>query len=143
MALGKSKADLAAEYAFSFLLAIFKTTHFRITIPINGCSSFIYTKAWKHESESVKNINLDADVFVISSRALMIAQISAEKIDAESGNLVENLVSPNSHLVIRLYKQECNNGTCLEFLNVAGICLIFFQMHQIQHNLRWFDTRRW
>ena len=37
-------------------------------------------------------MNLDADASLISSRALMIAQISAVKIDAESGNLVENSV---------------------------------------------------
>ena len=52
----QSKADLAAESAFSLplmpvwlgtqqktmsFLAIFKKTHFRITIPIRGCSSFI------------------------------------------------------------------------------------------------------
>ena len=77
---GKSKTDLAAESAFSlplmptwlctqhkimFLLAIFKKTHFRIAIPIKGCSSFsfIYNRAWRHESESVKIINLDADAF--------------------------------------------------------------------------------
>ena len=75
------------------LLAIFKKTHFRITIPIKGCFSFIYSKAWRHESESVKNMNFDADALFISSRALMIAQISAVKIDAESGNVMENLVS--------------------------------------------------
>ena len=38
-------------------------------------------------------MNLYADAFFISSRALMIAQISAVKIDAESGNLMENSVS--------------------------------------------------
>ena len=38
-------------------------------------------------------MNLDADAFFISSTALMIAQISAVKIDAESGNLMENSVS--------------------------------------------------
>ena len=87
---GKSKVDLAAESAFSLplmptwlgtqhkimsLLAIFKKTHIRITIPIKGCSSFVYNKAWRHESESEKIINLDAGAFSISSRALMIAQI--------------------------------------------------------------------
>ena len=71
------------------LLAIFKKTHFRITIPIKGCSSFIYNKAWRHERESVKIMNLDADAFLIFSRALMIAQISAVKIDAELSNLTE------------------------------------------------------
>ena len=55
---------------------IFKKTHFRITIPIKGCSSSIFSRAWRHESESVKIINLDADAFLISSRALMIAKIS-------------------------------------------------------------------
>ena len=74
-------ADLVAESAFSlplmptwlgiqhkimFFLAIFKKTQFRITIPIKVCSSFIYNKAWRHESESVKIINLDADAFLIS-----------------------------------------------------------------------------
>ena len=58
------------------LLAIFNNTHFRITVPVKGCSSFIYNKAWRHESESLKIMNLDADVFLISSRALKIAQIS-------------------------------------------------------------------
>ena len=75
------------------LLAIFKKTHFRIAIPIRGRSTFIYNTAWRHESESVKNINLDAVAFLISSIAVMIAQISAVKIDAESGNLMDNLVS--------------------------------------------------
>ena len=37
-------------------------------------------------------MNLDADVFLISSRALMIAHISAVKIDAELGNLMDNSV---------------------------------------------------
>ena len=108
MARGKSKSDLAAESAFSLplmptwlgtqqkrmsLLAIFKKTHFCIAIPIKGCSSFIYNRAWRHESEYVKIINLDADAFLIFSRALMIGQISAVKIDAESGNLMENVES--------------------------------------------------
>ena len=65
------------------LLPIFKNSHFRIIIPIKGCSSFIYNKAWRHESESVKIMNLDADWFFVSSKGLMIAQISAVKIDAE------------------------------------------------------------
>ena len=52
----------------------------------------------------------------------MFAQISAVKIDAESGNLMEN-----SHPVIRLYKQECNHCTCLEFpRNVVGILIHLF-----------------
>ena len=38
-------------------------------------------------------MNLDADAFFISSRALMIAQILAVKIGDESGNLMENSVS--------------------------------------------------
>ena len=59
------------------LLATFKRTLFRITIPIKGCSSFIYCKAWRHESEPVKIIYLDATESLICSRALMIAQISA------------------------------------------------------------------
>ena len=59
-----------------------KKTHFRITIPI------IYNKAWRHESESVKIMNLDADAFLISSKFL-----SAVKIDAESDNLMDMLVS--------------------------------------------------
>ena len=36
------------------LLASVKGKLFRITIPDRGCSSFIYCKAWIHESESVK-----------------------------------------------------------------------------------------
>ena len=38
-------------------------------------------------------MNLDADAFFISSRASMVAQISAVKIDAESGNLMDNSAS--------------------------------------------------
>ena len=68
---GNSKADLAAESAFSLplmpvwlgtiqktmsFLAIFKTTHFRITIPIRGCSHDVKLG---HESESVKTMYLD------------------------------------------------------------------------------------
>ena len=37
--------------------------HFRITIPIMGCSSFIHCKAWRHERESVKTMYLDAAEF--------------------------------------------------------------------------------
>ena len=65
-------------------LAKFKKSHFRITIPIKGCSSFIDCKARRHESESVKTMYLDATEYFISSRALMIAQISAVKMDVES-----------------------------------------------------------
>ena len=36
------------------LLAKFKKTRFGITIPIKVCSSIIYCKAWKHESECKK-----------------------------------------------------------------------------------------
>ena len=61
------------------VFAKFKKTHFRITIPINGCSSFIDCNAWRHESESVKTMYLDATEYFISSRALMFAQISAVK----------------------------------------------------------------
>ena len=64
------------------LLAIFKKTHFRIAIPIKGCYNFMYNRAWRHESESVKIINLDSDAVLISSRAVMIAHITAVKIDA-------------------------------------------------------------
>ena len=53
----------------------------------------MYNKAWRHDRESVNIMNLDADAFLISSTALMIAQISAVKIDAESGNLMENVES--------------------------------------------------
>ena len=73
------------------LFAIFKKTHFSITIPINGCSSLRYNKAWRHKSECVKIINLDA--FLISYRALMYAQISAVKIDAELDNIMKHSVS--------------------------------------------------
>ena len=75
LARGKSKADLAAKSAFwlplmpvwlgtqpktMYFWAIFKKTHFRITISMRGCSSFIWCKAWRHESESVKAMYLDA-----------------------------------------------------------------------------------
>ena len=56
---------------------------------IKGCSSFIDCKAWRHKSESVKTMYLDATEYLICSRALMIAQISAVKLDAESDNLME------------------------------------------------------
>ena len=79
------------------LFAIFKKTHFRITIPFKGCSSFTYKKAWRHEIES-KTFYLDADAFLISTRALMVAQISGVKIDAESSNLMENTVSDGKNV---------------------------------------------
>ena len=67
--------------------------------------------------------------FLISSRALMITV----KIDAKSGNLMENsllngkTVAQNSHPVICLYIQEYNHGTCLKFpRNVAGILMHLF-----------------
>ena len=49
----------------------------------------MWCKAWRHESESVKTIYLDALEILIWSRALMIAQTSAVNTDAESGNLME------------------------------------------------------
>ena len=49
------------------LLAKFKQTRIRIAIPIKGCSSFIDCKAWRHESESVKTMYLDATEILISS----------------------------------------------------------------------------
>ena len=72
-----------------FLLAKFKKTHFRITIPIKGCSRFIYCKTWIYEIESVKRIYFDATESLICSKALMIVQISAVHMDAESGYLME------------------------------------------------------
>ena len=80
---------LGTQHKIMSLLAIFKKTHFCITIPINGYSSYINCKAWRHESESVKTMYLDATEYFISSRALTIAQISTVKMDAESGNLME------------------------------------------------------
>ena len=65
------------------LLVIFKKTHFRNISPIKGCSSFIYYKAWRHESESVKIIYLDAIESLICSRTLMIVHISGVNMDAE------------------------------------------------------------
>ena len=53
-------------------------------IPIKGCSNFIYCKAWRHESEYIKIIYLDATESLICSRALMIAQISAVNMDADT-----------------------------------------------------------
>ena len=53
----------------------------------------MYVYMYVHESESVKITNLDADAFLIYSRHLTNAQISAVKIDAESGNFMVNLVS--------------------------------------------------
>ena len=75
------------------LLATFKNTHFRITIPIKGCSSFICCKAWRHDSESVKIIYLDATESLIYTRVLMIAQTSDVNMDAGSANLMKITVS--------------------------------------------------
>ena len=109
-------------------LAIFKKTHFRITIPIRGCSSFMWCKAWRHESEYVKTMYLDAVEILICSRALMIAQISAVNTDAESGNLMEPQ-SQHFHPVNHLYKQECDHGTCLVFpWKAAGILMHLFDL---------------
>ena len=47
-------------------------------------------KGWKHESESVKTMYLDATELFFFCRVLMIAQISAVNMD--SGNLVEIMV---------------------------------------------------
>ena len=65
---------------------------------------------------------LDATEFSISSRALMIAQISVVYMDAESGNLKEIMVfdgktsaSQRTPILWSVYKQECNHSTCLEF----------------------------
>ena len=80
---------------------------------------------------------MDVDAFLISSRALIITQISAVKIDAESGNLMEHSVSDgkNSHPVIRLYKQECNHGTCLKLpRKVAGILIHLFDLFSFAPN---------
>ena len=46
-------------------------------------------KVWRHESESVNIIYLDATESLICSRALMFAQTSALNMDAESGHLME------------------------------------------------------
>ena len=46
-----------------------------------------------HERGSVKIINLDANESLICFRALMIAQISAVKMDAESDYFMEIMVS--------------------------------------------------
>ena len=74
------------------LLAKFKTTQFHITIQIKGCSSLIYCKAWRYEIESVKTMSFDEDAFLISSRALMVAQVSAVNTDAKLDNLIEIMV---------------------------------------------------
>ena len=66
---------------------------------------------------------MDETVSLISSRALIIAQISAVNMDAEPSNVMEITVCDGNtvaqatelHPVIRLYRQECNHGTCLEF----------------------------
>ena len=51
-------------------------------------------------------MNLDADAFLISSRALMIAQITAVKIDAESYNRTENSVSIILYYIILRYDRK-------------------------------------
>ena len=76
-----------------FFGKLLKKTHFRITIPIRGCSSIIWHKAGRHESESVKTMYLEAIEYLICSRVLTIAQTSALNTDAESGNIMEITVS--------------------------------------------------
>ena len=71
------------QHKIMSLLSNFLNTHFRITIPIKGSSCFIHCKAWRHESESVKTMYLDATDILISYRALMVAQISAVNMEAE------------------------------------------------------------
>ena len=56
---------LSTQQKIMSFLAIFKKTHFRITIP--------YCKVCRHKSEFVKTIYLDATKCIISSRALMVA----------------------------------------------------------------------
>ena len=71
---------------------------------------------------NVKTMYLDA-IFLICSRALMLAQTSAVNMDAESGNLMEITVFDGKTVahatefpyLIHLYKQECDHGTCLVF----------------------------
>ena len=52
---------------------------------------------------------------------LMIARISAVKMDAESGNLIDitvfdaKTVAQATEFPSRVYKQECDHGTCLVF----------------------------
>ena len=70
-----------------------KMSHFRITIPIKGCSSFMHCKAWRHVCESVDIIYLDATESLICLRDLIIAHTSAVCMDVESGNLMESMVS--------------------------------------------------
>ena len=48
---------LGTQQTMMSLLSNLKKTHFRITIPIKGCSSFIDCKVWRHESESVFGCN--------------------------------------------------------------------------------------
>ena len=69
------------------LLAKVDKSHFRITISVQGCSSFIY---WRHECESAKIIYLDATESLICSRALLIVQ--TVNMDGESGNLKEIVI---------------------------------------------------
>ena len=52
-------------------------------------------------------MNLNADAFLISSMALMIAQISAVKIDAESGNLMANSVSDGKTVAHATHTHIC------------------------------------
>ena len=92
--LGSRLTWLGTQHKVMSVLATFKKTHLRITIPIKGCSSFMDCKAWRHESESVKIIYLDATESLICSRALMIAQTSAVNRDGESGSKAANGTVP-------------------------------------------------
>ena len=55
---------LGTQQKIMSLLSTFKKTHFRI-IPIKGCSSFIDCEVWRHESECVKTIYLNATEFLM------------------------------------------------------------------------------
>ena len=64
---------------------------------------------------SVKTMYLDATEFLISSRALMIPQISVVNMDTESGNLMEIMVFDGKTVAqaTEFPSREYNHGTCL------------------------------
>ena len=72
----------------SFLFWKHLKTHFRITIPIKGCFSFMWCKTLQTRKWVCKNYVFQCNR-ITGSRALMIGQTSAVNTDAESSNLME------------------------------------------------------
>ena len=99
------------------LLAQFKKTLIS-NIPNKAFSSFIHYTAWRYEIESVKNYIFGFNRIFNFFKGFNDCPDLAVDIDAELGNLMEITVFDGKTVeqaVIPLYKQECNQGTCLVF----------------------------